>query len=214
MTLSISETIRRYLGWCPQAGMMPSNRTAFRIQETSGTEQVPSGDPEPVRDQTGGGIRYRHTQPNLMGGRKTTYILVAFTLLMAAAIVFAPVPAFFRPVFLLLGLLALVNAVFSSLTVIISQDMLEFWFGAGIWHKKYRLTHIAGCSVVRNAWWHGWGIRWTPDGWLYNVAGPDAVEILFTNGRKIRIGTDEPGILCDAISTAVAGKPLREGTVK
>jgi hypothetical protein len=214
MTLGISDTIRKHLGRCPRAGSAPAYRTAFEIPETAGIEQVPLRDPEPVRNQIDGGIWYRHTQPNLVGGRKTTCILIAFTLVMAAAIVFAPVPVFFRPVFLLLGLLALANAAFSSLTVVLTQDLLEFWFGAGIWHRKYRLISIARCSVVRNAWWHGWGIRWTPDGWLYNVAGPDAVAILFTDGRKIRIGTDEPGILCDAISTAIAGKPLREGTVK
>ncbi len=51
-----------------------------------------------------------------------------------------------------------------------------------------------------NRWYYGWGIRLTPQGWLWNVAGLDAVELTFSNGKKFRIGTDEPGKLLEALS--------------
>jgi len=147
--------------------------------------------------------QYYHIQPNLAGGRKTTYLLAVCALVILSAVMIGVVPVLLIPVFMILALLALVNALFSSLTVAISGDLLEFWFGAGVWHRKFLLTKIAGCHVVKNSWWHGWGIRWTPHGWLYNVAGPMAVEILFKNGKMIRVGSDEPVTLAEAINHAL-----------
>jgi hypothetical protein len=43
------------------------------------------------------------------------------------------------------------------------------------------------------------------DGWLYNVAGLDAVEIETTEGDVIRIGTDEPDRLANALQETVPG---------
>jgi hypothetical protein len=37
------------------------------------------------------------------------------------------------------------------------------------------------------------------DGWLYNVFGSFAVEIRLKNGKKYRIGTDDPQGLNNAI---------------
>jgi len=64
------------------------------------------------------------------------------------------------------------------------------------------LAAIRTCIVVRNRWWYGWGIRWTPRGWLYNVSGLAAVELTLTDGRRLRIGIDEPERLCEAIAQA------------
>ena len=146
--------------------------------------------------------QYRHTQPNLAGGSKTTLLLVALALAGFAAVILLPELGFLTAIILLLALLAAVNAVFSSLTVVITDSDLEFWFGIGVWHKKIPLTEIAGCTVVKNSWWYGWGIRLTPHGWLYNVAGWVAVELPLKNGKKVRIGTDEPDHLSVAIDRA------------
>jgi hypothetical protein len=147
--------------------------------------------------------RYRHVQPNLTGGSKTTFLLAALALAGFAVVILLPELGFLTAIILLLALLAVLNAVFSSLTVVISDSDLEFWFGVGIWHKKIPITEIAGSTVVKNSWWYGWGIRLTPHGWLYNVAGWEAVEILLKSGKKIRIGTDEPEKLSLAIDRAI-----------
>jgi len=55
---------------------------------------------------------------------------------------------------------------------------------------------------VHNHWYYGRGIKLTPHGWLFNVSGFDAVEIQLKNGRKYRIGTDEPDALLAAIESA------------
>ena len=38
----------------------------------------------------------------------------------------------------------------------------------------------------------GWGIRAIPGGWLFNVSGLKAIEIILYNNKKYQIGTDEP----------------------
>ena len=48
------------------------------------------------------------------------------------------------------------------------------------------------------------GIRWWGHGWLYNVSGFKAVEIELASGKRLRIGTDEPERLAQAISAATA----------
>jgi hypothetical protein len=44
----------------------------------------------------------------------------------------------------------------------------------------------------------------TPHGWLFNVAGSEAVELRFDSGTKVRIGSDEPSQLMAAIRSAMA----------
>ena len=77
---------------------------------------------------------------------------------------------------------------------------LRWWFGWGVWTKRIPLEDIASAVPVRNPWWYGFGIHRTPRGWLYNVSGLDAVEIRLRNGRKLRLGTDEPGKLASELA--------------
>jgi hypothetical protein len=103
-------------------------------------------------------------------------------------------------------IIAIALVLFSSLTVVISKDELEAWFGPGLIRKRFKLQDIESCQIVRNPFYYGWGIRLTPHGWLYNVSGFSAVEIRFRTGKKFRIGTDEPQQLEMAINLALAGK--------
>jgi hypothetical protein len=90
----------------------------------------------------------------------------------------------------------------SRLTVWIDSEFVRIRFGFGTWRKKFRLNEIQSAIAVRNDWMMGWGIHWIGSGWLYNIAGMDAVELTFKNGKKTRIGTDEPMELAAAIQTA------------
>ena len=77
-------------------------------------------------------------------------------------------------------------------------------FGLGIIRRTIALADVTGCTVVRNPWWYGWGIRLIPHGWMWNVAGLDAVELQFRTGRRFRIGTDDPEGLAAAIRWRLA----------
>ena len=90
-----------------------------------------------------------------------------------------------------------------SLTVRVSNNFIEIRFGIGIIRKQFAIAKIQSATIVRNKWYCGWGIRLTPHGWLYNVAGLDAVEIRLNNGKQYRIGTDEPKELHKAINSAL-----------
>jgi hypothetical protein len=76
-------------------------------------------------------------------------------------------------------------------------------FGIGVIRKKFPVTGIETAGVVRNPWYYGWGIRKTPEGWLYNVSGLLAVELRMKSGEKYRIGTDDPLGLLNAIGAVI-----------
>ena len=88
---------------------------------------------------------------------------------------------------------------FASLTVVAEEYALEIRFGLGLIRKKFRYDDIRECRAVRNSWLLGWGIRWFPGGWVFNVSGFDAVELLMKSGKRYRLGTDQPEKLREVI---------------
>jgi hypothetical protein len=140
-------------------------------------------------------VIYRHTQRGTL-----VLALVGLAILVVIAVVAA---AGFHPVtvavVVLLGALAIL---FGSLTVEVTGQALSLRFGPGPIGRGFPLSEIRDARVVRNRWYYGWGIRWTPRGWLFNVSGLDAVEIEMRDGRRYRIGTDEPEALRAAIEGA------------
>ena len=96
-------------------------------------------------------------------------------------------------------ILLIVAALFWGLTVEVNKDVVRLYFGFGIIHRSILREHIVMVTQVRNRWWWGFGIRWTPHGWMWNISGLDAVELTYHNGKKFRIGTDEPEALLEAL---------------
>ncbi len=92
-------------------------------------------------------------------------------------------------------LLLLIGWLFSSLTVSVSESELKWHFGPGFWRKSIARADIKSAEPVKTKWWYGWGIRYTPRGWLYNVSGFDAVAVTEHSGRTTLIGTDKPDAL-------------------
>ena len=101
--------------------------------------------------------------------------------------------------YLLAVAFVLVAWLFSSLTVEVNERDLVSYFGPGFWRKDTPLGDITGVERTRNSALEGWGIRITPRGMLYNVAGRDAVEIRLATGRQFRLGTDDPDGLVAAL---------------
>jgi hypothetical protein len=138
---------------------------------------------------------YRHTQI----GYLTLIVILVAALGLFAARSHNPLP-----VTLIVGVLFVIAAMlFSSLTVAVGDGELRFHFGPGFWRKRYPLTEIATADVTQSSWWEGWGIRITPRGMLYNVSGTGAVEVTLRSGQRLRIGTDEPEVLAQALRTAI-----------
>ena len=143
---------------------------------------------------------YRHKQT---GGR-LIFVTILAGIVAAAGVARRQTPPWIPA---LVGVIVVAAAyLLTSITVSVDQRALEFWFGPGVFRKRHDLADIAEVSAVRNRWWYGFGIHYTPRGWLYNVAGPDAVEVRLVNGRTFRLGTDEPSRLVEAIRRARAAR--------
>ena len=110
----------------------------------------------------------------------------------------------FHPLTLIgLIIVLVILGTFSRLTVTADDQMIQIQFGLRIIRKTFPLKEIATYRVVKNPWYYGWGIRFTPRGWLFNVSGFSAIELQMTNGKRYRIGTDEPDNLAKALNEAL-----------
>ncbi|HUL76139.1 MAG TPA: hypothetical protein VL691_02665 [Vicinamibacteria bacterium] len=105
----------------------------------------------------------------------------------------------------LLGVLALVVLLFSTLTVEVDEAALQLRFGIGLVRRRIDLGEVGSWRAVRNPWYSGWGIRLGPRGVLWNVSGLDAVEVDLPGDRHFRVGTDEPEALVAALTSAKGG---------
>jgi len=97
----------------------------------------------------------------------------------------------------------LVVLLFYRLCVEIRSGELRVSFGLGLVHRTFLVSELVAAQAVRNKWYYGWGIRWTPHGWLFNVYGLDAVQIELRSGKQYRIGTNEPQRLSAALRQAM-----------
>ena len=140
-------------------------------------------------------MTYRHTQVGI--------VIIGAVVGMAFFTLLLLVPAVGSLSFVAVAILAMTGAVlatFSSLTVEIEKNTLTCRFGVGLIRKSIPLSDVGECSAVVNPWFVGWGIRWIPGSyWVWNVSGFQAVELTMKDGRRFRIGTDEPEALVHAI---------------
>jgi hypothetical protein len=98
-----------------------------------------------------------------------------------------------------LTVLLLCLLIFPSLTIEIREGFLRWRFGPGLIRKQVPLSEIVRTTPVRTTLLQGWGIHRTSGGWLYNVSGFKAVEFELRDGKRFRLGTDEPKTLVRAV---------------
>ncbi len=146
---------------------------------------------------------YRHRQI----GTLLIVVLGLGTVLTGALLLQAGESTARLPLGLVLVLLIASAVLFASLTVEVRRDGIVVSFGPGLIRRIIPIGDIRDVRVVRNRWYYGWGIRRIPGGWLYNVSGLEAVELQLANGRRFRIGTDEPQRLAEAIRQAMQTSP-------
>jgi hypothetical protein len=143
---------------------------------------------------------YRHTQM----GWVTSIAMLGGAPLLIALFIFLPGSRDTRaPAFVTAVILAACGLLFGSLTVEVDAKVLSWRFGPGLFRKSVEIQDIKTATPVRNTWMHGWGIHLTRDGWVYNVSGYGAVEVMMKSGKRFRLGTDEPEKLAHAINESV-----------
>ncbi len=135
-------------------------------------------------------MSYVHTQ------RVPTPVLVGLGVLGVATLVVVPL-RLLRAV--IIASLAGAGYTFQSMTVTVDEAEIQVLFGGWLNAKTIAMDDVAECTIVRMSPISGWGIHWTGDGWLYNIFGLNAVELVMKDGTKTFIGTDEPGELSAAV---------------
>ena len=134
---------------------------------------------------------YEHTQSG-------TVIIVSVAVVFLFFLMLATV----IPLVIIAPALLLVFALlFRSLTVEISDTDLLWYFGWGWPRRSVPLAEIVSAEPIRISFWNGWGVHYTPRGWLYNVSGLRAVAIKLRNGKQFCLGTDEPEELAAQLRT-------------
>jgi lipid-A-disaccharide synthase-like uncharacterized protein len=98
-------------------------------------------------------------------------------------------------IYLTIAVFGALLLLFYRLEIVIDQTEIRISFGIGLIKKKIALGEIEQTEAVRNTFWYGWGIRLTPHGWMWNIAGYDAVQLTLKSGKKFRIGTDNAQLL-------------------
>ena len=148
--------------------------------------------------------RYRHTQVGW-----TLIVLVVAVVLAELTIVAFSAPQGTLALALsgaLVAVVAVMLALFSTLTVIVDDQAVRLWFGFGSLRREVMLGDVTVARKVRNHWYSGWGVRIIPRGRLYNVGGLDAVELELDDGRVVRVGTDQPDALLAVVQAALEVK--------
>ena len=140
--------------------------------------------------------RYRHTQPGVL----MVIVLAVVAVVCGLSALLNPTPARWLLWAVAMGTLV-VAWLFSSLTVEVNDNELNWHFGPGILTYRIARADIDSVRPVRNSWLNGFGIRLRPGFRLYNVSGLDAVELRLKTGDIRRIGTDDPQGLAAALTS-------------
>ena len=105
----------------------------------------------------------------------------------------------------MIGLIIMLIAlgIFASMTVKISAQKMKIQLGLGAIRKEFPIKDIKTYRVVTHPWYYGWGIRYTPRGWIFRVSGNSGIELQMKSGKLYQVGTDEPQKLTGAINQAL-----------
>ena len=142
---------------------------------------------------------YRHTQRS-----SALLILIALSgLIPLALLLFGPGARYMGavrvPLVGVMIVLLLAGLSFSSLTIEVGDGKLAWHFGSGLFRKSVPLDAIARVEATTTSFLEGWGIHLTRRGWLYNVAGREAVLVTLRDDKRFLLGTDESERLIDAL---------------
>jgi hypothetical protein len=107
----------------------------------------------------------------------------------------------------IVGLIIILIAlgVFAVMTVKVSDEKMKIQFGLGAIRKEFLIRDIESFREVKHPWYYGWGIRYTPRGWIFRVSGNSGIELQMKSGKLYQVGTDEPQKLAEALNQALNG---------
>lgn len=102
------------------------------------------------------------------------------------------------------GIFIALYVLFYGMTTIVKEDKITIIYGVGIIRINIKIQRIRAMREVLNPIYYGWGIRFFPNGILYNISGRKAVEISFHDSKRVvRIGSRFPGALLTEIDKRI-----------
>ncbi len=116
-----------------------------------------------------------------------------------AITIIATLPQIGVEIWFVTALLSSIMLLFSTMTITIKDQEIQWYFGPGFWKKKLPLTQIRQVSVEKAQWYHGFGIRLRLNGWMYRVSGASLVVLELENGTTVSLGTNDSAHLVRAI---------------
>ncbi|HEY0955416.1 MAG TPA: hypothetical protein VGE36_11705 [Roseateles sp.] len=85
-------------------------------------------------------------------------------------------------------------------------DRITWRFGWLPWPRwRVDLDEVVAVEAARSRWTEGWGLRITGEGMLYNASGTKAVRLMLRDGRRLRVGTQQPHALLQALKGRIGG---------
>jgi hypothetical protein len=100
------------------------------------------------------------------------------------------------------GVFLIIYLLFYGMKTTIDEKVILITYGIGLIRKTIRITDIKDVTIVSSPWYYGWGIRIIPNGMMYNINGPGAIELTFNDrSRIIRIGSANTLLLQEKIQS-------------
>jgi len=84
-----------------------------------------------------------------------------------------------------------IGLIFSTMTIKVSQEGVEWWFTFKILHQRVALADIRSAETKRVNLLAGLGIRTDGTNWMWIVGGHDTVQLDMRSGRRIMLGSSE-----------------------
>jgi len=87
-------------------------------------------------------------------------------------------------------LFGVIMLLFTSMTIRVTEDVLEVVMGPGLVRKRIPFDQIEGLSV-KPIPWYSMGLKKIAGGWLYCVGPSKGLEIFLENGGHYIVATDD-----------------------
>ena len=89
---------------------------------------------------------------------------------------------------------------FRSLMVTVTPSEVELAYSLGWPSKRIERSRITSVEPLQIPWWNGGGMHLISRGWIWNIWGIETVQLTFSDGSRLLIGTDDPEGLTSALS--------------
>jgi len=148
-------------------------------------------------------MRYEHTQS------ASLYLLLLLIAIGTFGASFLVREIVVQIVLLISGALMLLFAFsFRHLTVSDEGTELLICFGPlPLFKRRLQYSDLEKVEQARSTVMDGWGIHMSPGGgWVWNLWGFDCVDVWYRQGRKLRIGTDDPVALTEFLESKIVAR--------